>query len=270
MRFVRPPRDGITGLLLGERLALLAWPRAILLQLAHPLVGAGVSDHSTFRSGRTAPVTRLHSTVRTMRRLTFGSDTEADAALSAIERIHTRVHGTLPDAVGVHAAGTRYSAHDPALLLWVHATLIDSHVRVLEELLRPISPEERDTHCRETAAFAVALGASKAEVPATWDALQEYITGQIARNVVCVSPQARNLVPAVLRPPLWWAAWPAQRVGELITVGLLPDPIRTQYGFAWNDERERRMRRVLRRLSRARRWMPEAVARWPEARSSNT
>ena len=34
-----------------ERVLLLGWGRAILLQFAHPLVAAGVADHSAFRAG---------------------------------------------------------------------------------------------------------------------------------------------------------------------------------------------------------------------------
>ena len=68
------------------------------------------------------------------------------------------MNGTLHATTGPHASGTRYSAHDPALLLWVHATLLDSHVRILEQLLRPFTPDERDRYCSEAAGFAEALG----------------------------------------------------------------------------------------------------------------
>ena len=151
----RPSPGGITWTIAGERLALLAWPRAILLQLAHPLVAAGVAEHSGFRSSPFAPFARLHATVGAMRQLTFGTDEEAEAVVRRILGIHDRVNGTLREAAGTHAGGTRYSAHDPALLLWVHATLLDSHVRILEEVLRPFTPDERDRYCRETAVFAV-------------------------------------------------------------------------------------------------------------------
>jgi uncharacterized protein (DUF2236 family) len=167
----RPPPGGITWKIAGERLALLAWPRAILLQLAHPLVAAGVAEHSDFRSSPFAPFARLHATVETMRQLTFGTDQQAAAAVQRILGVHDRVNGSLGEATGAHARGTRYSAHDPALLLWVHATLLDSHVRVLEPVLGPFTPDERDRYCRETAPLATVLGATNGEVPSTWDQL---------------------------------------------------------------------------------------------------
>jgi uncharacterized protein (DUF2236 family) len=110
----------------GERLVVLGWSRAILLQLAHPLIAAGVFDHSGFRSSPLAAIQRLHHTTQAMLAISFGDDRRRGAAIEGIRRIHTRVNGTLPDTVGPFPAGTPYSAEDPALLLWVHATLIES------------------------------------------------------------------------------------------------------------------------------------------------
>lgn len=262
----RPRPGGITWTIAGERLALLAWPRAILLQLAHPLVAAGVAEHSGFRASMFAPLARLHATVSAMRQLTFGTDEEAVATVQRILAVHDRVNGTLPAAAGAHAQGTPYSAHDPALLLWVHATLLDSHVRALEPVLGPFSPEDLDVYCRETAPFAVALGAAESDVPRTWRRLQDYMTTEIAGGQVVVGADARALAPAVLRPAVGRAVWPLQAVGELVTVGLLPCSIRDGYGFTWDATRERRMRRVLAMLRALRARTPDGIARWPEAR----
>ena len=262
----RPSPGGITWTIAGERLALLAWPRAILLQLAHPMVAAGVAQHSSFRASPFAPFTRLHATVGAMRRLTFGTDEEAGAVVRRILGIHDRVNGTLHEAAGTHAGGTRYSAHDPALLLWVHATLVDSHVRILEQVLRPFTPNERDRYCRETAPLAVVLGATPHDVPRTWPQLQDFITAQIESGSVTVGADARTLGPAVLRPPLGWLVWPLQYAGELVTVGSLPASIRDGYGFCWNARRERRRQRLVATLRALRRLTPDLIARWPEAR----
>src|SRR5262245_19245436 len=103
--WVRPPRGGITWEIAGERIGLLAWPRAVLLQLAHPLVAAGVGAHSDFRRSALTSYSRLHATVAAMRALTFGSDDQAEAALAGILRIHDRVHGRLDAGVGTHPQG---------------------------------------------------------------------------------------------------------------------------------------------------------------------
>ena len=131
----------------GERLVILGWSRAILLQLAHPLIAAGVFDHSGFRASPMAAIGRLYHTTRAMLAITFGDEPRRSAAIDGIRRIHTRVHGTLPDPVGPFPVGTPYSAEDPALLLWVHATLIESIVITYQHLVGPLSADERDAYC---------------------------------------------------------------------------------------------------------------------------
>jgi uncharacterized protein (DUF2236 family) len=262
----RPRPGGITWTIAGERLALLAWPRAILLQLAHPLVAAGVAAHSGFRGSPLAPLSRLHATVSALRRLTFGSDDEAADTVRGILRVHDRVNGSLREGAGPYPPGARYSAHDPALLLWVHATLLDSHVRVLEHVIGPFTPGDRDGYCHEAAPFAVVLGATPADVPRTWQRLQDYVAGEIASGRVAVRSEARALAPAVLRPAVGRLVWPLQYACEIVTIGTLPSVIRSGYGFVWDDTRERRMHRVLATLRRVRAHTPDRLARWPEAR----
>jgi uncharacterized protein (DUF2236 family) len=264
----RPRPGGITWAIAGERLAVLAWPRAILLQLAHPLVAAGVARHSGFRTSPFAPAVRLHATIRAMRQLTFGSDAQAAAVLERIRGVHDRVTGILARETGAHARGTRYSAHDPSLLLWVHATLLDSHVCILDQVLGPFMPEDRDRYCQETAALAVALGVRPDEVPLTWAGLQDYLAGELASGRVAVGADARALAPGVVQPTLGRVVWPLQKAVELVTVGSLPPAIRHDYGFTWDAGRERRRRRVLAAARTLRAFAPDRLARWPEARTA--
>lgn len=253
----------------AERIVLLGWTRAILLQLAHPLVAAGVFDHSTFRAGRFTAAARLHHTVRSMISLSFGTDAERDATLALINGIHRRVNGTLREDAGVFRAGTPYSAEDPALLLWVHATLLESIPLVYERIVGPLTGEERDIYCRESAALPRALGAPQG-APETWRELQTYLARTYESGAIAVSTQARELARAVLAPSLAWLIAPAAYANRLVAVGLLPAPIRAQYGFRWSADDERAMERCLRVLRRARRVIPDMVALWPEARRRNS
>jgi uncharacterized protein (DUF2236 family) len=252
----------------AERAVLLGWSRAILLQLAHPLVAAGVDEHSTFRGGPFAAAARLHHTVRAMLSLTFGDATQREATLDVIRGIHRRVHGTLAHTVGRYPAGTPYSAEDPALLLWVHATLLDSAVLAYDSVLTPISSLERDQYCAETAEIAVALGAPATAVPRRWGDLERYLQSVYASDTLAVGPQARALCKAVMRPPFAWTIAPITAVNELLTVGWLPPDLRAAYGFAWSDVRQRRVDAAVSWIGRARRVLPDAVALWPEARRS--
>jgi uncharacterized protein (DUF2236 family) len=250
----------------AERVSLLAWSRAILLQLAHPLVAAGVDEHSTFRSGRLTAALRLHHTVRAMLSLTFGTDAARDATIATINGIHRRVNGALRETVGPFPAGTRYSAEDPALLLWVHATLLESIPLVYERVVAPLSPRERDEYCDEARWVPRALGAPDG-APRSWGELQEYFARVHASGVIVVGAQARQLARDVLAPPLATLAWPATYLNRLVTVGLLPPAIRQQYGFRWSERDERRLESAFRLLRAARRLTPNALAIWPEARA---
>ena len=105
--------DSVTRKIHSEMVLLLGWGRAILLQLAHPLVACAIADHSLYRAQR---LRRLHRTLDAMLTLTFGTAQEVERASRAINVAHHRVHGKLRERAGVFPAGTDYSAEDPALL----------------------------------------------------------------------------------------------------------------------------------------------------------
>ena len=256
---MRPASD-VSRRINAERLLLLAWIRAILLQFAHPLIAAGVADHSSFRGGPRAAFARLRATVGAMLALTFGRDAERDAALEAIRAIHRRVAGALPIECGPFAAGTRYSAEDPALLTWVHATLIESMVIVYEDLIGPLSSADRDSYCADAAELAVDLGALPDVVPRSWNELRAYIDHRYASGEIIVGPQALTLSGALLSPRgLGRLVAPAM---SLVASGLLPDKVRSQYGFVWNRGRATRFAQVMSSLRWLRRMVPSFVAQW--------
>ena len=248
----------------AERIVLLGWSRAILLQLAHPLVAAGVADHSSFRDGGFAAARRLHLTVSAMLKLTFGGEDGRAAALEGILSIHRRVHGRLSAAAGRFAAGTPYSAEDPDLVLWVHATLLDSIPLIYDRVVHPLTPGERDAYCAEAASVAIDLGAREGDVPRTWHALGAYLEQMYASGSIAVSAQARELASAVLAPPFAPLVAPAAWVNRLFTVGLLPARVREEYGFRWTPKDERTLARVSAGIRALRRMTPAALALWPD------
>ena len=142
----------------AERLVLLGWSRSILLQMAHPLIAAGVVDHSHFRSGARTAVARLRGTIRSMLALAYGDAAAYSRSIGTIQAIHTRVHGRLRAATGVFPEGTPYSAEDPALVLWVHVTFIESVLLVYERLVAPVSGADRDAYCDERVCNLIMLG----------------------------------------------------------------------------------------------------------------
>lgn len=252
----------------AERFVLAGWSRAILLQLAHPLVAAAVAEHSSFRGGLFGAAVRLHHTVAAMRRLTFGAPAEAQQALEGILAIHRRVHGHLRDAVGPFPAGTRYSAEDPDLVLWVHATLLESLPLVYDAVVAPLSAAERDAWCRECAPLARSLGVV-GEVPETWDALQTYVAGMHASGRIIVGNTARGLARDVLSPRLSGLIAPVRVMNRALTIGSLPPRVREQYGFGWCPQDDVKRARMLRWLQALRRATPRMLAHWPDARAAH-
>lgn len=249
----------------GERLMLLGWARAILMQFAHPLIAAGVYDHSAFRDNPRTAVRRLRHTVGAMLSLTFGDQHEQARAFDGIKAIHLRVHGTLPEAAGRFAAGTPYSAEDPDLVLWVHVTLMESIPIAYERLVGPLSIAERDAFCVAAAAAPVTLGARPEDVPRSWTAVRQHVDAA-ATDTLIVTPQARALAHALLAPPLPRLLSPATSINRLFALGDLPADIRSQYGFDWSPRDQRALTRMSSLVRTLRQRSPAIVALWPQAR----
>jgi uncharacterized protein (DUF2236 family) len=262
-------RDGCpsTGWKLQREIVLLlAWGPAILLQLAHPLVAQGIADHSGFRSQRHGRTRRLFRTVEAMLQLCFGTEAQAQTALARINAIHDRVNGRLAGAAGAFPAGTPYTAHDPALLAWVHATLLAMNLRVYQLYVGPLSVEEQDAYCAEASAIEEPLGIPPGRLPRSVAELGRYMDAMLSSGAIAVSDTARMLARDVLYPPVPRVAAPALALVRLQTVGLLPPAIREGYGLPWSERRQRllgvsaRLTRTVLRVS------PPIVRHWPAAR----
>ena len=114
----------------GEVLVLAGGTCALLMQLAHPAVAAGVDQHSDFRAD---PFARLRRTLTSSYAVAFGTASDAEAAIRRVNAIHAAVRGHVPET------GAAYHATDPALLLWVHATLVDTALRVYDRYVAPLT-----------------------------------------------------------------------------------------------------------------------------------
>jgi uncharacterized protein (DUF2236 family) len=250
----------------AERVVLLGWSRAVLLQFAHPLIAVGVYEHSGFRSTPRAAAERLQNTVRAMLALTFGGESERERTLDGIRAIHRRVHGRLPFSVGPFPADSRYSAEDPALVLWVHATLVESLQIFYELLVAPLDVAERDAYCAEAASVAVALGAAQHDVPRSWTALLECLERGYASGHIVVGPHARALAARVLAPPFGPLSTPAASINRLLTLGTLPASVRDQYRFRWTWREESKLKLAVPALRLCRKALPDAAATWRASR----
>ncbi len=258
----------VSGKIHGEVVLLLGWGSAILLQFAHPLVARGVADHSGFRGGVLAPWRRLHRTLHAMMTLTFGGEAGAVDTARAINAIHDRVHGTLTAAEGPFAAGTRYTAHDPALLRWVHATCLFAFMRAYELYVAPLTAEERDRYCVESSEAAPRLGIPAGTLPRTEAELDAYLAGMLASGEIVVTATARRLARQMLAPPGLRHLWPVSWVLQVTVAGLLPPAIREAYGFGWTARDRRALGGLAWLVRRLRPLAPPALRLWPAARAA--
>ncbi len=251
---VRAGSDSITWKVNREMIVVAGWGRAILLQLAHPAVAAGVHHHSSIR-GLRSRFRRLRSTVGAMQSLTFGDTEQMITAAAGINTIHDRVRGEA------------YSAHDPDLQRWVHATLLESVPLTYELLVGPLTLCERDRYCSEAAIMEPLLGMPPGWLPRDSAQLDTYIGEMLAGGSIVVTDTSRALARALLYPPQWHVAWPAFRAMQLLTIGSLPPSIRRAYGFEWRTRDVRAFARWTALVRTSRRLLPPLAREWPMARN---
>jgi uncharacterized protein (DUF2236 family) len=213
-----------------ERALALSGPRALLMQAAHPLAVSGLLAHSNSLED---PYERLARTARVMATISFGSRRDADRVAARVRAMHRRVRGRLKRQVGPHPAGTPYRADDPELLLWVLFTLVDSASVVYQKYVRALSEDEQEALWQDYRVIGRLFGLREAAMPDTLAALERYRHSMLHGDRLYVSDWARRRArEIVLSPPVPWAARPAVETVNFITIALLPDRIREQYGFS--------------------------------------
>lgn len=225
----------------SEPVLLAGAQRALLLQLAHPKVATGVDDHSGFR---TTPVRRLFGTADKVGTMVWGDGLEPQAAWEAVMAVHDRVNGELHDAAGNHDAGAVYTAHDPRLLLWVWATLVDTIEVVVERYIAAFQPGEREELYADWLEFARFFGIPDEIVPADREAFGVYWRGMLEGDELGVGATGHRVAKSIVDPPVPLAPRPLKATMATIAVGLLPERVRDMYGFEWDTRRERRFRRI--------------------------
>lgn len=230
-------------------LLLGAGPRALLLQVAHPLVAAGVAEHSDFRSD---PWARLSGTLRSYLRIVYGTAASARGEIRRLHELHRGIRGSVLEPGQRERHGSRYSALDPELSLWVHATLVDSTIAAYDAWIEPLTRDEKARYYEETLPVGRAFGIPEARLPRDLEAFEAYFAEMLAPGgPISVGDVARALAGAILHPPLGpavaaaggplallapmfdgipsraysWLFWPS--------IGLLPARVRDEYGLPW-------------------------------------
>lgn len=204
---------------------------AVLLQVAHPLVAAGVAEHSDYRRNLWR---RLGRTLRALYLITFGSKAEAEAAGAAVQVVHAHVHGRTRRQLGPFPAGTPYSATDPELMLWVHATLVVASLSAYQRFERPLGPSEQEQYYREMAVVARLFGTPESVLPRDLSEFREYVEAQLASGSITVTEPAREIAAVILEAPLPALIRLFAPAHRLATAAQLPERLRDEYGLRWS------------------------------------
>lgn len=257
---VAEPRAGLfgprsLGWTMANDVALFAGGgRAALLQLAHPMVAYAIDQHSHTRAD---VVGRFRRTFENLFAMVFGDVEVAFSAARRVHRLHARIHGVIPEAVGGWAAGTPYHANDASALRWVHATLVDTTLVVRELLDGALPRAVQDRYVIEMNRFAALFGIPPSLLPDGYPAHATYMQKMIGSDRIAVAPCAREM--AAFLVGRGGAAAGAQpfvgRLAEAVTCQLLPPHLAAQFGLRSTPRRARAaiaaFRAVHRRLPRA-------------------
>jgi uncharacterized protein (DUF2236 family) len=222
---------------------------ALLLQVAHPVVGAGVRDFSDFDE---RPWNRLLRTIDYVTVLVYGG-ADAVAMGRRLRSLHKGFKGTRED-------GRPYYALEPEAYAWVHATLLETYVAGHEHFGHPMRPDQKERFYREYRGLGRLIGVREKDLPDTWAGFRTYFDETCATELVRTASVDRVLaatrgeVPAPLpiMPEALWRAIriPASRAMWLGGVGMLAPELRDRFGIPWNDRDERQFN-ALGRTTRA-------------------
>ncbi|MEU1090176.1 oxygenase MpaB family protein [Streptomyces sp. NPDC005892] len=267
-----PPPGGVLWSLAGDVRGLLMLPAALTLQVAHPAVGAGVDEHSVFR---TDPWGRGERSLRSLQLWVYGGE-EGVAEGRRLRAMHRTIQGT-------DSRGRRYHALTPANYAWVHATGFPVYQHASRYLVRPLTDAQERALYREWLQVGRVLGIHDRDMPPTieefWPYYRKVLAEELERNAVVeelvatdrpVPPPDRGPLLLRLVARLLWPVIlpPLARFRSFLTVGLMPPDARAAIGLEWTPAQERRLRRfgaVVRRVVPA---LPERLRYLPMARDA--
>lgn len=219
---------------------------AIVLEILHPSVIAGVQDHSTYQAD---PLRRSRSTYGYVVTTTFANTTAATRLINAVHNVHSRINGVRPD-------GVPYQALQPELIGWVHTCIPWAVMTAFELYNRPLTPAERDRYLTEQAVIGRMAGAE--QVPETAAELAAYVEDMRPR--LAVTAQTMNFLDFLLAdppgtPPSGRITQRLRRLQAEMGMGLMPQWAARMAGFASTSVERKLVHRPLFELyARTLRW----------------
>jgi len=202
-----------------EPAILLGLAPAVVLQMAHPAIAAGVAQHSDYKSDALG---RTRRTLASLYHLTFGTLTEVLAITRRLYRIHRLIRGTIEDN------RTAYRANEQPLLRWVGATTSASVHAAFTRFVRPFGADEAQRAYAETRLSAAASGILPQMMPETAAEFEAWYEGALDSDDLRPTRAGRDVVHGVFSMALAGGA-----LGRIITTGLLPPRWREAFQLPW-------------------------------------
>jgi uncharacterized protein (DUF2236 family) len=212
--------DSLSWRILKNPIALfVGGTAAVILELAEPAVRAGVWEHSSFRKD---PLKRLKRTGLAAMISVYGARSVAEPMIARVVRMHASIQGTTP-------AGLRYSATDPRLLTWVHATAAFGFAEAYNRYVQPLSTQNLNNFYREGAPVSCLYGALDApRSDMEMQALFESMRSRLAPSpIIFEFLRIMRDTPTFPRPLHWLQPMLRRAAGEVI-----PEWLRERLGLS--------------------------------------
>ncbi|MDX1804170.1 MAG: oxygenase MpaB family protein [Alcanivorax sp.] len=253
----------------------LMLPQAFVMQVCHPVIDAGVGEHSVYR---TDPWGRARRSTELLWPIVYARPEEAARKSRELRELHRQIKG-------IDKHGNKYFALDPQAYAWVHGTGFDATVRMHELFGKTPDRHQRDIMFREWRQFGLMLGIRDQDLPRTEQEYWQYFDnmiherlemGDVGRDLLREDHYLEIPKPPGSRMPDWLWRLVLQGAGRLMRMnlkGTLPAAFREKFGIRWTARDERRFRlwcrsyRVLHALTpRSWRYIPLARRAMNDAR----
>lgn len=254
-----PFRKGsLTWKIAREPIVGLAATPTLLMQVAHPLVAAGVAQYSDFEQN---PWGRLWGTLDITLKLAFAEPEISARQTRVLRSTHERVQGTSPE-------GVEYHALDPKLMLWVWATLVHGAIDAYERLFGRLSDEDRDRYCEEQKLIAHGAGVPEGMCPNGYADFRAYLDRMI-REELRGTAVTRSVIALGIKPPVLWPVRPLAGRMNWLSIGLLPvvlrDELLSASGLSWTASDDRGLKRLIAVFRFGVRVLPAGIRQLPTA-----
>jgi len=256
--------NSITWRYLGDRRYLLMLPQAFVMQVAHPVIDAGVGEHSVYK---TDPWGRAERSLKLLWPILYARPEKAIRMGRELREMHRRIKGTLPD-------GRQYNALNPEAYGWVHGTALYTSLKLLETFEKPADEDVRQEMFREWRLFGGMLGLRNQDLPASladyWDYFNDMIENRLQWGPVVADLMSENFFHDHPKPlgklfdampnGIWQRALsPVADRMELINRATLPANFRRRFDIPYTMEDQRRFDRIRKAIKLGYRMTPRPL-----------